>query len=194
MVIMIEASDFSVSSQEDSTDNYKPNTALHKSAAAPIPRQVSFNPMSICYDVMHLDDYSDDEMEASWFSADDFAKMREVARAEVHMLEAGLLVETRIRGLEHRTRQGIRRKRHSRERAYRAVFEEIDCQIDEEIIDEFSIAEAYYIHSRAAAIFAQRVAKKDAIEANKIYKKSSKGRVLLNKQMISKVTITSSAA
>lgn len=198
-MIMIQDADLNVSSHETSMMDYrKTNPALHEMMPAPAPASapanVSFNPISICYDVISIDEYTEEEMKASWYTANDYLRIRDVARAEVKLLEAGLLVETRIRGLEHRTKVGMRRKKHSRERAYTAVFEEIDFQRDEEIIDEISIAEAYYIQSRSAAVMAQRTAKKDACEAMKIYKKSTKGRVMLNKNMVNKLTVTSSAA
>jgi len=190
MGILIEDSDFSLSSvDEDILESTKQKSALHENPANErSSRRVTFDSYATCYDVMGLDEYSNDELEASFFTVDDMIRMKEIARAEARLLDSGLLTETRIRGLEHRTREGLKNKRQYRVGAYTAVFCEIEFQLEEEILDEDSIASAYGVYSKKAAEEAYELAKKDAFDAMNIYRKSYRGRVILNKTLINKLT------
>jgi hypothetical protein len=204
IAILIEDSDFSVSShEEDPIDlmieesdsdsdsslscleeeaiGQQANPALHACETSSPSQGVSFNSMALCYDVMGLDEYSPEEKRASWFTGEDILKMKDIARAEAMLLDHGLLVEWRIRGLEQRTVEGVKQKRHIRLGAYAAVFCEIDFQEEEEILDDASIAKAYKAYSTPAHIAARQMGIKDAQEAENIYKKMTRRRVWLRK-------------
>ena len=195
MVIMIDDPDLSFSSQQDSTyhkvlsqstRSMRTSTRSMRGSTRSVrsepimPRRVSFQDVCMCYDVMSLDDYSPDEVKSSWYSVQEYVKIRGVLQSQIKQLEAGNLGEAKVRGLEHRTKKGIRRKKRCREGAYFAVFSEIDIQKTEEIVDEGGIADAYRVHSKHAAAEALKAAKKDAYAALKIYRKTFKDRVLVN--------------
>merc|ERR1712195_235778 len=74
------------------------------------------------------------------------------------------------RGLESRTKSGMRRKKHNRTNAYAAVFLEIDYQEDEGTFDEEVIADAYFMYSDQCQVSAQIIGKQDEIEANRSMK------------------------
>ena len=140
----------------------------------PVPprERVTFHDRVICYDVMPLDEYTPEEVKASWYTVQEFNKMRCVIQFEVKQFDAGILSKQKKRGVESHGKQGKRRRHQFREGTYLAVFNEIDIQKEEEIIDEVAIADAYREHSKHAALAAQKVARKDAFSALEIYQKS----------------------
>jgi hypothetical protein len=151
----------------------------HKDIVAPLhqstmrsPRRVSFGGMVATYEVMSRADYTHEELAASWFDRDDMRRMKENARSEAKLVDSGLLVQgpdVSIRGLESRTREGMKRKRQSRLNAYAAVFFEIDCQQEEGYCDEDLVADAYFTYSEPCAMTAQMIGKRDEIEAMNVY-------------------------
>jgi hypothetical protein len=127
---------------------------------------------------MSLSEYTPDEVKASWLNIDDMRRIKDESRSEAKLLDAGLLLAEKSRGLEHRTRDGHKRKRRNRMRAYAAVFCEIEFQREEEILDEDAIADAYCACSEPCAIAAQQIGERDAMEALYIYRDTKKGRFL----------------
>ncbi len=177
MVIMTESLDWSLSSQHDRTYN----KALEQVKANASPRQpvsprkrVTFHDRTVLYDVMSHDEYTPEEVKASWYTVQEFIKMRCIIQSETRQFDAGTLPEQKKRGVESHSKQGKRRKQSFREGTYFAVFNEIDVQEEEEIIDEVAIANAYRVHSNHAALEARKVARKDALVALKIYQKTFK--------------------
>lgn len=186
MAPLIEEPDFlSSSSHENPFDKTVAFAPLHEGPIT-ATRGVYFDESVIIYDVEGLDDYTQEEKNATWFNVEDMLRMKNNARQEGKLLESGLLVPGKnnsIRGLEHRTRDGAKQKRQSRVDAYAAVFGEIDFQLHEEIFDEDAIADAYFVHSEDCAVNAHLVAKQDAIEAMNIYMKSKRARVFWKKYL-----------
>ena len=171
MAPLIQDTDISLSSQDFVFDHKTITAPLHESTINR-SRRVSFGAMVATYEVMSLVDYTHEELEASWFDRDDMRRMKENARSEAKLVDSGLLVQgtdVSIRGLESRTREGIKRKRRSRMNAYAAVFFEIDYQQQEEFFNEDLIADAYFMYSESCAMTAQMIGKRDEIEAMNIY-------------------------
>jgi len=160
-------------------------------------RRVSFGAMATTHIIMGLSDYTPQELEASWYDSNSMHAMKETARSDAKLVDAGLLSEGKdvsIRGLEHRTRQGLKRKRQSRRDAYMSVFFEIDAQIEEDYnncssssksnnnnnmnyddyyynfnFDDELIADAYFDHSEPCAVDAHTIGMQDERIARKIY-------------------------
>lgn len=176
MAPLIQDHDFSLASHGDTIDEPKTIIApLHEILVAK-PRRVSFGVMVASYEVMNRDDYSPEEVEATWFNREDMRRMKGSARSEARLAESGLLVQGQdvsIRGLESRTRDGMKQKRRNRMNAYAAVFFEIDCQDQEGFIDEDLIADAYFTHTEQCAMTAQMIAKRDEREAIEIFQKQN---------------------
>ena len=167
MAPLIQDTDLYVSSHDD--------VYHHKSMIAPLHQRtnrVSFGAMVTTHDVMSRSDYTREELEASWFGRDELRRMKENTRSEGKLVEQGLLFngpDVSIRGLESKTRVGMKRKRQSRLNAYAAVFFEIDRQLEEGYFDEELIADAYFNYSEQCAVSAQMIGKRDEIEANNVY-------------------------
>mmetsp|Transcript_3337 Transcript_3337/g.7331 ORF Transcript_3337/g.7331 Transcript_3337/m.7331 type:complete len:204 (+) Transcript_3337:74-685(+) len=166
-----EFTDLSLSSHHNLTDEPKSIIAPLHETTTTRPRRVSFGALVTSHEVLHRMDYTAEEMESSWFGREDMIRMKENARSDAKLVEKGILVhgaDVSIRGLESRTRDGMRRKRRSRINAYAAVFFEIDCQQQECFVDEDLIADAYFTYSEPCAMTAQMNGKRDEIEARKL--------------------------
>eukprot|EP00531_Pseudo-nitzschia_arenysensis_P013809 CAMPEP_0116147568 /NCGR_PEP_ID=MMETSP0329-20121206/17825_1 /TAXON_ID=697910 /ORGANISM="Pseudo-nitzschia arenysensis, Strain B593" /LENGTH=191 /DNA_ID=CAMNT_0003643507 /DNA_START=86 /DNA_END=661 /DNA_ORIENTATION=+ len=159
-----------------------PSPPLHEECeatpAAPVQeeKRVWFASMTIEYDVMSRYEYTREELEASWYDANEMKKIKDTARSEAKLVEAGLLVEEpnfSVRGLEAKTRKGVLRKRKRRTNAYLSVFFEIDSQIEEGYFDDELVADAYYVYSEPCAMEAEKVGKQDALDARAIYNESA---------------------
>ncbi len=159
-----------------------PSPPLHEACdatpAAPVQQQkrVWFAAMTIEYDVMSRYEYTREELDASWYGAKEMKKIKDTARSEAKLVEAGLLVEEpnfSVRGLENKTRKGVIRKRKKRSNAYLSVFFEIDSQVEEGYFDDELVADAYYVYSEPCAIEAEKIGKQDAIDAQEIYNESA---------------------
>lgn len=176
MAPLIQDTDITLSSQDFVFDHKTIIAPLHETSINR-SRRVSFGAMVATYEVMSRVDYTHEELEASWFDRDDMRRMKENARSDAKLVDSGLLVQgtdVSIRGLESRTREGIKRKRRSRMNAYAAVFFEIDCQQQEEFFDDDLIADAYFTYSEPCAMTAQMIGKRDEIEAMNIYGENQK--------------------
>lgn len=170
MAPLIQDMDLTLSSHEDLFDRKTIIAPLHER-----PRRVSFGAMVATYEVMSRADYTHEELEATWFDRGEMRQMKENARSEGKLVDSGLLVqgsEVSIRGLESRTKEGMKRKRQNRMNAYAAVFFEIDCQQEEHYFDEDMIADAYFTYSEPCAMTAQMIGKRDEIEAMNIHRKA----------------------
>ena len=135
-------------------------------------RRVSFSPYVVTHEVLNRDDYTADEMQASWLNIDEMNEMKQTARIEARLVEAGFLVHCMgfsTRGLEARMKDGHIRKKRSRINAYAAVYSGIVIQEDEDFYDEGIVSEAYHIYSKPCAIEAQLIGIQDELEAMMIH-------------------------
>lgn len=160
------------SHHHDAIDQHKTGIApLHENTITTTPRCVSFGiaaALETIHEVISRVDYTPEEIEASWFGRDDMSQMKQNAKSEAKLVDSGLLVESKdvsIRGLEGRTRDGIRRKRQNRMNAYSAVFYEVEWQKEVEFFDEDLIADAYFFYSEPCQVSAQMIGKRDELEA-----------------------------
>mmetsp|Transcript_42036 Transcript_42036/g.42909 ORF Transcript_42036/g.42909 Transcript_42036/m.42909 type:complete len:181 (+) Transcript_42036:16-558(+) len=122
------------------------------------------------YDVDSLSDFTAQEIRDAWYDGHDLRCMKREARSDARQLmESGNNDNDNdiicFRGLESRTRQGMKQKRQNRTNATTAVFVEINFQKEVGFIDEDAIARAYYVYSNACLVLAQLIAKQDATEA-----------------------------
>ena len=181
-----------------------PPTSIQQSSSSAIctsnttrtqKRCVSFGAMTTTHTIMGLSDYTAQELEASWYDSNNMQTMKETARSDAKLVDAGLLTEGRdvsIRGLEHRTMKGLKRKQRSRLNAYLSIFFEIEAQIEEDYntyyssnnnmnddidndiyyyhcFDDEAIADAYFEHSEPCAVDAHMMGMQDERNARKIY-------------------------
>lgn len=173
MAPLIDNSDLSASSQDEIFDVKTGSVPLHELTDCTAPRRVSFFPMSVTYGVLSRDDYSAEEFKASWFNVDDMLRMKQDARSTAKLYRSGSLVTSKnacIRGLESRTREGMKRKREARLNTYSTVFSELDKQRKNDVYAQELVAHAYSYYSQQSARLAQSLGKQDAVEACAIHK------------------------
>ena len=177
MAPLIQDSDFYISSHDDVFGRKSLTAPLHETTIVNKSRRVSFGAVVTINEVMSRFDYTHEELEASWFDREDMRRMKENSRSEGRLGESGLLTQgsdVSIRGLDSRTREGMKRKRQSRMNAYAAVFFEIDCQLEDGFVDDDLIADAYFTYSEPCAMTAQMIGKRDEVEAMDIYDENQK--------------------
>jgi hypothetical protein len=171
----------SLSSDSDIFDSKALVTApLHESfdtiittVTVPVRKSVSFGAMAATHEVISRYDYSPEELEASFFDIEDMRRMKDTARSEAKLLDSsGLQEGPSARGIEHRTRQGMKQKRQNRMNAYAAVFFEIDSQFEEDYFDEEAVADAYFEYSESCAMHAHKLGVRDALDACAIYEET----------------------
>ncbi len=176
MAPLIQDTDFYISSHDDVFGRKSLNAPLHEPTIN-TSRRVSFGAVTTTHEVLSRFDYTHEELEASWFYREDMRRMKENVRSEAKLVESGLLKQASdvsIRGLESKTREGMKRKRQSRMNAYAAVFFEIDCQQEDGFFDDDLIADAYFTYSEPCAMTAQMIGKRDEVEAMNIYDENQK--------------------
>ena len=172
MAPLIEDTNFCHDDDMDVVFDRKPTTTvpLHESETR---KTVSFGGIVAVHEVMSRYDYTSDEAEASWFDPDEMRRMKDLSRSEARLLDWGHFNthngEETTRGLESRTRDGIRQKRRNRMDAYGAVFCEIEFQHQEGFVDDNAIADAYYMASQQSLVSAQLLAEHDELDASFIY-------------------------
>ena len=178
MAPLIQSPSISPSSSHDDlfdlkTRNIAPLHELEKETGS--TRRVSFCPMSLKYDVMNRENYSHEEFKASWFDIDDMLRMKEDARSTARLYCSGSLAlggdGVSMRGLEHRTREGMKRKRRARMNSYAAVFFELSKRRKNDAYAQEMVAQSYSFYSQQSVKDAQSVARRDAAEAIAIYRK-----------------------
>merc|ERR1711918_202873 len=79
-----------------------------------------------------------------------------------------------IRGLEHKTKNGMKMKKRNRTQAYSSVFMEINHQKEEAgfIFEDEAVAYEYFIFSNRCSVSAQMIAKRDEIDVFKMWGKN----------------------
>merc|ERR1712224_134311 len=130
-------------------------------------KYVSFVEVTQTYEVINRNEFTQNERKAYWYNGEDMRRMKINARSEAKLLESGFLFESdddSIRGLECRTKHGIRLKKKNRREAYDAVFCEIEYQENENHFDDQAIADIYFSCSNPCQMSAQEIAKQDEID------------------------------
>jgi hypothetical protein len=165
--------DVSLSSHHDDVFDHKTIVApLHESIITSTPRRVSFCGLATVYNVMSRVDYTHEEVKASWFNQADTRRMKRDAKLLLAASQSDRLVHdssVSIRGIEWRTKEGLKRKIRTRSKTYHAVFLVKSQQQNDLLADEL-VAKSYSFISAPCLRTAQVIGKRDEIEAMTIYK------------------------
>ena len=105
--------------------------ANNKSATLIVSRKrVTFCEKVKARRTIHLNNYTDDEIDACWYSDLEYYAMKEEIRAVAHLLQEGIvdIHEDVARGLESRCSSGASRRRELRQAAIDAVLDEQEYQ------------------------------------------------------------------
>ena len=145
---------------------------------------VSFNPSAELVYIETSDEFTTEERESSYYQYHEYKQIKAANKALTNKLKAmksGNLNSTMdcdddendqteemicFRGLEHKTEEATRRRRHSRFVASMAVFDEQLRQQTEGIVEETLISIAYKSETYNDQEVASEIGAKDAIEAD----------------------------
>jgi hypothetical protein len=115
-------------------------------------RSITFSPFVKFRNVLHINDYSDEELARARYDADELAAIK---KTDVIYTLSMMKGETPVdnpwycgRGLESFTREGSTIKRANKENAWDAVFDEQETQWELDFCDPQAIANAYSEFSR----------------------------------------------
>jgi hypothetical protein len=131
------------------------DNATCASRQSPNPkRSITFYPLATVHTVLHINDYSEEEIASARYDKDELAtmKMTDVINT-LSMMKRGMKIHEEgrwycRRGLESLTREGSTRRRANMTNAWNAVLDEQDLQWGKDICDPQAIADAYYGVSR----------------------------------------------
>ena len=175
--LMQDADGFLSSHDDGFANNKVVATPLHETFT-PSTKRVSFGPFVGVQELISRTNYTYEELKKTWYDTDDIRCMREIAKTEAKLVDSGHLVESKensVRGLEQRTKKGSKEKKEIRMNSFAAVFLEIDFQRAESLIDDEAIADAYFKYSMPSAMTAQRLGRRDEIEARRCWRSPTHG-------------------
>jgi hypothetical protein len=121
------------------------------SSAAPKP-SISFNSNVLVNLTIHIEEYSDEEIAATWYSQHELTRSRSELTSTLLLMANGnaMANSERLcsRGLECFTSEGRAIKKQRKEEARTAVFDEQDYQFENDIFDPEVIAHDYLNQTR----------------------------------------------
>jgi hypothetical protein len=108
-------------------------------------RSVSFAPQVDIKSTLHLYDYTEEEIKATWYTNDDYKMVKLAYRVTVSMVTQCELLppDQCFRGLEHKTKEGMQARMMSQIQSLSAVMDEQDRQRDEGERDDVHLARIY---------------------------------------------------
>ena len=91
-------------------------------------KQVTFSPHVRAKGILHVDDYTDEELVSTWYGPEDMEQIKKDIRQTLAKMESGELEQDEDkhfcrRGLESRTKDGASMKKHIRRTARNAVLD-----------------------------------------------------------------------
>ena len=131
--------------------------------------KIAFNETVKVSKVLHINEFTDEEVEASYYHKAEFKAVKAELKETVKMVESGLLPKdtpkfTR-RGTEFRTPDGARSRLRNKQIAWNAVFEEQEAQWDEGVFDPEVLASIYEAAAKHCQYTAHNLALQDQIAA-----------------------------
>eukprot|EP00535_Pseudo-nitzschia_heimii_P004238 CAMPEP_0197188456 /NCGR_PEP_ID=MMETSP1423-20130617/17827_1 /TAXON_ID=476441 /ORGANISM="Pseudo-nitzschia heimii, Strain UNC1101" /LENGTH=213 /DNA_ID=CAMNT_0042640291 /DNA_START=12 /DNA_END=653 /DNA_ORIENTATION=- len=134
---------------------------------------VMFAPTVLIYRTMHINDFTDEEINDCWYSdRENKAIVSDCVKIISSMNGSGKRLSSSIscfRGLECRTPQGQKRRASHRFCAFDAVLDEQDTQWDSPENDITKIRDGYRVYSKPSHVEALRIGLEDEKEAMIIY-------------------------
>ena len=127
-------------------------------------KTVSFASTARIKRILHLKEYSKEELVTTWYQTADFDRIRQEINETIDLMEEGtLLDESRYckRGIEFHTREGSKLRRDNRSMSLCALLEEQSIQNDEGENDVEMMARVYSEYTCRCSIAAHMVALSD---------------------------------
>jgi hypothetical protein len=126
-----------------------------------LKKSVSFSGKVRGRAALHINDYSEEEIQASWLNAADMRRIRGEIRYTIAMMNRGGTIDEdkySRRGLEYRTNEGMLIRSDNRSVAANAVLNEQHRQEAGHFLDEEELARVYKYWSSRCQITAQLAA------------------------------------
>jgi hypothetical protein len=124
-----------------------------------LSRTVSFANTVLAWDHIRRDDYSAEEKKLCWFTREDYDEIRAERKIPVEIMQRGQPMindgEHYYRGLEHKTREGSRRRHYDMIDAKIIVFEEQSQQAKRRVCDPEAVSKLYIENTAHCAASAQ---------------------------------------
>lgn len=131
-----------------SSVDMKPNRKL------PLAKNIRFADKNEVCPIQHLDDMSDEEVFAIWYTSREYSEIKQAYQLTIFMMESGETItgdEHTSRGLEYRTQEGAWARYENKRDAYNAVLDEQDRQWKVDKDDYDKIRQIYLKHSTKCA-------------------------------------------
>ena len=128
-------------------------------------KSVTFRPTVGVRTCIHLNDYTEDEVQATWYDKVDLAVIKLDVKATLTKMIQGDFTEDDIcssRGLESYTPEGAIRKRLHKNNTWNVVLDEQDAQRDQGINDPELIADLCHEQTAQSQVEANMIALRDA--------------------------------
>jgi hypothetical protein len=142
-------------------------------------KTVTFVPVIRYKTVVHISEYSDEELDAAFYNDDELENIREESIETIEMIVSKVqLPEDHLcaRGLEYKTPAGTDFRRKNKFRALQAVLQEQKVQVELGILNPEAIAESYMQSSDKCKRIAQLLAARDEEEVQAMKQAGSKSR------------------
>ena len=134
-------------------------------------RSVSFSPDVLVKRTLHINNYSDDEIEATWFGDIDFDRIRKEIAYTVDLMETLKVVDENkysTRGLEFRTTKGAQHRLRNKLESRNAILDEQDFQWRSGVNSPETLSEVYERSCTKCRVTAHMVGLMDEIMARGI--------------------------
>ena len=136
-----------------------------------LKKSVSFLPSVLVYRTLHINDFTNEEIEKTWYGADEMATIVNECVKTIASMDnnPGISSEQTFRGLEVRTPEAQKKRTAHRFSAIDAVLEEQEGQWQNGENDVQKIQQIYLAYSKLSEAEAYRFGLNDAKEAMSIY-------------------------
>ena len=135
-------------------------------------KRVRFFPHVLAREVLHVNDYSEDEAALVWYTPYEFALMRKERKEIIALIQSGEYpgddAHRCARGLEKESRNGSIERRNTKRSGRLAVLEEQSIQKQRDVFDPQSIAMAYISATQQCLERAYAMAMFDAVEVLRV--------------------------
>ena len=151
-------------------------TKKRKEPTSPVreeKKSVRFLPNVLVYRTKHINDFTDEEVDNTWYNADEMSAIVNdcvTIISSIDEREQPVKSTQCIRGLEFRTQKGQKRRAQHRFCAFDAVLGEQDAQWEYGEHDDNKIRIRYTVYSKPSRAEALRTGLEDAKEAMNIYR------------------------
>lgn len=139
-------------------------------------KSLAFSAENEVFEIPHINDFTDDDIAATWYDAEDYAEIKADYQCVIFMMESGERIsdEHTTRGLEYRTQQGAWDRYENKRDAYNAVLDEQDRHWKKDIDDPEAIRRVYVEQVAKCQRAAEARAAQDAEDARQIMKDGEK--------------------